>query len=104
MPDLKSMKLDKSEKECCEPSSDKQEYPWGLTIRLDNESLKKLGITDLPGVGEEMFLSAKVEVTEVSEHSRADGKEPMKGVSLQITDMGLEGANTDKAKKLYGED
>ena len=105
MPDLKSMKLSKADKEESSEkiAENKPEYPWGLSIHLDNESLKKLGITELPKTETEMFLSAKVTVTAVSSNDRAGQEEPDRSITLQITEMGLESANTDKAQKLYGD-
>lgn len=105
MPELKSMKLSKKEqKEGSEVATERPEYAYGLSINLDNESLEKLGITELPKTKTEMFLSAKVEVSSVSEHDSADQKEPNRSVTLQITEMGLANADTDKAQKLYGDD
>lgn len=65
-------------------------YPWGLEIRLDNDSLTKLGITaeSLPAVSSSLMLTAKVDVTEVSSEQRA-GQGPELEVKLQITDMAL---------------
>lgn len=104
--DLKSMKLTPSEaKQESEISDDRPEFPFGLSLRLDNESLGKLGMDKLPEVGSELELVAKVEVTEVSEHTRSD-KETVKGLSLQITDMNLFRRESKKksAAVLYGGD
>lgn len=62
-------------------------YPGGLTLTLDNESLKKLAMS-LPQVGETFTLEGVVEVIAVSKDSRQieDGKT----VTLQITHLGLE--------------
>lgn len=83
--------------------ADAPEYPYGLCISLDDEALKKLGISELPQIGQVMSLAARVEV------KSASGYKTMKGdienrVELQITDMqlGSELAHSDPANKLYG--
>lgn len=88
-------------------ATEKPKYPYGLELRLDNESLTKLGITTLPKVGMKLRLEAKVFVESVSEEERADGK-PNRHVGLQITDMALGENPGDKSKRhaqtLYGKD
>jgi len=94
---LKSMKLFKDAKKRerksmqCSPS-DGPEFPRGLSISLDNESLKTLGIdTKSLSTGEVLVISAKTKITDISEHSREGGKDH-KNVSLQITHMELASA------------
>jgi len=73
--------------DCC--AADRPEYPYGLCINLDRESLEKLGITALPAVGDQLQLTALVTVQSVSEYERQEeGKS--RDVSLQITDMALD--------------
>ena len=65
-------------------------YPWGLTLRLESEALKKLGMsTGDFTVGEEMTLAATVEITGV-EKSESEGAK-RETVSLQITALDLAG-------------
>lgn len=84
---------------------ERDDYPWGLRITLNNETLKKLGIP-LPKVGGEMLLCGKVKVLSTS--TREDGEETNSSVDLQITDIGLmdESAMPQKsaAATLYGSD
>jgi len=105
MADLKSMKITKSQQEkATKPSMmEYPQYPYGLSIRLDNDSLKKLGIKELPEVGEKMTVIAKVEVTSASQNKSTGGDS--KNVELQITDMCLEdeGDAKEASKELYGE-
>jgi hypothetical protein len=63
------------------------QYPYGLTISLDNDAIKKLAIGELPNVGKQMVLNAQVEVIAVSKDSGQieDGRR----VELQITAMEL---------------
>lgn len=90
---LVSMKLDKAaQKKMMEPSlaeGDRPLYPWGLSINLDTDALAKLGIADLPEVGESYMLVAMVDVTNVSSNESEGGKN--RSVGLQITDCCLEG-------------
>lgn len=77
------------------------EYPYGLTICLDDDMLKKLGIAGMPAVGTPMTLTAKVEVCSASQYSTV-GKDTEQNVSLQITDMSLEGdSGPSVADRLY---
>lgn len=76
-------------------------YPWGLQIRLEDEELKKLGVTDLPQVGGEMHLAVIAKVTGVSENTMADGDYDC-CVTLQITMMQVvmqESAEEEKGEK-----
>jgi len=61
-------------------------YPWGLEIRLEKDELEKLGITDLPGVGDEFHIMAVGRVTSVSQAYREDTDES-KCVSIQLCMM-----------------
>ena len=69
--------------------ADDGQYPYGLQIRLDNESLKRLGIGEgnLPQVGQRFAISGLAEVVEVS---KEDGQTE-KGycVELQIQQIEL---------------
>lgn len=95
---LVSMKLDKAEqKKMMEPSlaeGDRPLYPWGLSISLDSDALDKLGLAQLPDVGESYMLVAMVDVTNVSSNESEGGKS--RSVGLQITDLCLE----DEAKNV----
>jgi hypothetical protein len=84
--------------------SDLPEYPYGLTVCLDKDSLDKLGITDLPPVGTRMQLTALVEVCSVSQYQNQSGTDS--NLSLQITDMELAASNSEPkplANRIYGE-
>jgi hypothetical protein len=91
------------EADCCAPSSDGgPAYPWGLSIYLDNETLAKLGITQLPDVGSKLTLTALVEVSSNSQRQTQEGKTV--NMDLQITDMELapHQAGPSAATVLYG--
>lgn len=86
--------------ECC--MVDEPEYPYGLRIELRNDSLAKLGITELPKVGSRMTLTAIVEVCGTSTCESRSGEDL--SLDLQITDMSLgTDEKKDAASILYGE-
>lgn len=103
---LINMQMSKEEaKEYSQPTElDAPQYPYGLCIDLNDDSLEKLGLTQLPTVGSEMMIQAKVVVTSVSSN-QTQGGEAEARASLQITDMELVGKDTSKsaASKLYGD-
>lgn len=72
----------------CTPDGEPPMYPYGLSLSLGDESLKKLGMDGLPPVGTIMTLTARVKVDNVSVHQQADG-DAEKHIGLQITDMEL---------------
>jgi hypothetical protein len=96
-----SMKNDpKSEKEgqdaCC-TNGEQPLYPYGLSLSLCDESMKKLGLSfDKLAIGQKLNLSAIVEVTSVSAYKEQEGTEA--SACLQITDMELQAA-ADKTRE-----
>lgn len=83
---------------------DLPQYPYGLSICLDDDILAKLGITELPPVGTVMQLTALVEVCSISQYENQDGAD--KSMNLQITDMELangNGAPKPIANRIYGD-
>lgn len=87
--------------------SDAPEYPYGLRISLDSESLKKLGITDLPALDSEHKLVALVCVVGTSQHESQGSDEPHRSVELQIEQMTLKPASEEPgertaADRMYG--
>lgn len=85
---LVSMKLDKAEqKKEADIAYDPPEYPWGLSVELNDDALDKLGITDLPDVGDTMTLTARVCVTTVSSNATESGES--RRMSLQIEALAL---------------
>lgn len=80
--------------------SDEPMYPYGLRLCLDSDVVKALGLSELPPVGKQMKMLAKVEVCSASV---TDTKEYGKKMymDLQIVEMELEKEKEDPAKKLY---
>jgi len=86
-----SMKMDPQEAQadaCCAPCDpgDAPLYPYGLSLSLNDEVMRKLGIP-LPDVNVKYTLVANVEVCSASKTDTQDGSELY--CSLQITDMQL---------------
>lgn len=71
--------------------ADAPKYPYGLTLCLNDDSLKKLGM-GAPAVGAEMRVIARAKVTSVSAREEQDGG-MCRNVDLQITDMEVSPAN-----------
>lgn len=89
---LVSMKRSKKErnreqKEMDATSPSMEEYPYGLSLHLDNDSLDKLGIGQLPKVGKKFRLHAECEVKSASLHER-NGKRN-RDLTLQVTRLAL---------------
>lgn len=63
-------------------------YPWGLCIDLNDETLAKLGITELPASGSQMMLAASVIVNSTGQEDRLGGEKEIR-MTLQITAMAL---------------
>lgn len=97
-----------AEDRCMAAPGDGPDYPWGLCLNLGKNELDKLGIDDLPSVGDEFHIYAVCKVTRVSQ-SASEGGEDSKGVELQVTAMGAMQGDDAKptgfqkaASKLYG--
>jgi len=83
---------------------DRPEYPYGLSIDLDDGSMEKLNITALPKVGTEMMITAKCVVRSVSSN-QYEGSDAESRMCLQITDMSVgqteNATNDNRANMLY---
>ena len=74
-----------SEAMCVGPSDSYDSYPYVLELRLDDETMKKLGL-DLPVVGGMMTITAKVKVESAESRDTTEGG-PKLSCRLQITKM-----------------
>lgn len=103
---LVNMKMSKKEaKDTIGPVSTKEalanapRYPYGLEIRLDTETLKKLGINlDDYKLGETCVIEARAQITDKGEHQRLGGEERI-NLELQITDLAIGADKKEKKKK-----
>ncbi len=82
-----------------EPSKD--EYPYGLRISLQKSELVKLGMKNLPKVGDEFQIEAKAKVVSVRASDHAEYGDDA-SCELQITDLALDNDDEPASKKLYG--
>lgn len=87
-------------------SDKKPMYGYGTRLTLEDAELKKLGVDELPEVGDEFHIAAVGEVIAVRNNAFEDGREE-KCVEVQITHMGAihEDAEEDDRKPgevLYG--
>ncbi len=81
---LVSMKRTKKDKkrENTDHAIGENSFPFGLTVSLDDESLTKLGIKDLPAVGTEMIVVGVGKVESVSKSSNE--RRVSRNVSIQL--------------------
>jgi len=81
------------------------EYPYGLRLTLDTDTLAKLGMSELPAIDSEFKLMALCCVVAVRQDERAG--ETSRSVDLQIEQMALVPAeeeddeSEDDAARMY---
>lgn len=102
MKDMVHMQMDKKQVEPKEGhSEDEQQYPYGLQLNLDKDSMEKLGMKEMPKMGQTMMMQGKAIVTNMHE------SEGHKSIGLQITHMGMmdeEKPKKSDAEVLYGKE
>lgn len=101
--DMKMPKRDPEKEVAPSIATDAPQYPWGLSLHLDDDCLKKLGIEKLPDAGDELQLQAVVKVESVEQSDMAGGKK-RRSMRLQITKcaLGEEKPNAaDQAKVIF---
>lgn len=87
---MKMASMEKSQesmKDCAPVSCESEKYPYGLRIHLNNECLEKLGIKELPKVGDKFMIQAVAIVSDVHGSQMRDG-DVDKSMGLQICEMG----------------
>ena len=65
-------------------------YPHGLSIRLDHEGMKKLGMKKMPKIGSKHKIMAHAHVSSVRESHDMHSKNPDRSLEMQITHMAME--------------
>jgi len=97
---LVDMKLTKKESKA-EVATDSKgpRYPYGLSISLDDESLKKLGFDSLPDVNDQFIVVGVGPVTSVRQSQDEDGADRSFSIQLEKLEVGpaVAGAATDTA-------
>lgn len=102
--DLKRTKQDKKQDKANMPSSIGQEdYPYGTRVRLGDEELDKLGIDELPQVGDGMHVHGHGHVTSVSEDHHEGGKK-RRHVEIQLKHMQVEPGEHKQKGRVGGKD
>lgn len=85
---MRSMAQSKSESNMASPMVASKDsgprYPFGLEISLDDASLKKLGIAELPEVGSYVKIRAEACVTSVSSNESNRSKNGPRDVSRNV--------------------
>lgn len=82
--------------------SEGPKYPYGTSLDFNDETLKKLGITKLPGIGEEVAITAIGKVTRISAYEEQGGAEQCLGIQLTAMDVNIPSQVQSAADKLYG--
>lgn len=81
------------------------EYPYGLNLYLDEESLTKLGIAELPAIDSELRVEALACVVNISQQESQGSDKPQRSINLQIEKLALtsarEEAGESTAQRLY---
>ena len=92
--DLKLTKKERKDTAEVPSSTGTSSYPWGLEVRLETESINKLGL-DIQSfkIGEKVRIEADTEVIEISNNMSEDGNR--KTIRMQIQGLGL---NKGKSK------
>lgn len=86
---LVSMKLTEADRGTVgRPSIEQPDYPYGLSLRFEKPELKKLGIKQLPQVGDEFEIIARGRVSQVYE-SQSEGNREDRSIQIQITDLAV---------------
>ncbi len=78
--------------------ADAPEYPYGLRISLDSESLAKIGITELPAIDAEFKITALACVVSVSQYESQGTDKSNRSVDLQIEMMELSPAKEESGE------
>ncbi len=103
MAQLVSLEMTKKEQKARDRSFDADEgprFPFGTMLHLEDETVTKLGAEDLEA-GQAVVVSARATVSSVNSSDDERGKRT--SVSLQLTEMAVEGerSNSDRAKAMF---
>lgn len=102
---LKDMKYSKSQSKKMEapaPVNLKEDYPYGLKLELDKDSMKKLGL-DLSNINikDNVDIVAKGHICDMSMHEGQYGGH--KSLGIQITKLDVKPSKKSKANKTVSE-
>lgn len=86
--DLKRTKSEKKSEKAITAPGGGEDYPYGTRLRLGDEELDKMGIDELPQVGDGTHIHGHGHVTSVSEDHHEGGKK-RRHVEIQIKHLQL---------------
>ena len=87
--------------EGCTSMTEEPSYPYGTSLRLENDMIESLGIGDLQ-VGQEVMVRGVAVVTATSNYDDGEGVE--KCVNLQFTLIeATPDSASDRVSRMYGE-
>lgn len=82
--------------------SEAPKYAYGTSLDLNSDTLAKLGITKLPGVGEEVAITAVGKVTRISAYEEQGGSEQCRGIQITMMEIDIPSqVPATAARKLY---
>jgi len=95
MVNLKRPKRTKKElkEEAMQVETEQDRYPWGTRLDFHEDEIDKIGTLQGMEGGEEIVIRAKGKVIQVSTIMR-EGSKKREHVEIQITDIGIEDANS----------
>ena len=104
---LKDMKIERKEvdeaKDTVLGSSD-MDYPYGLSLNLDEETIQKLGMEKMPSPGNDVYIMAKASVESASITKESDKQN--RSLRLQIKKLNIsdssEGMNVEEESERVG--
>jgi len=85
--------------------SDSPRYPYGLKIHFDEKSFKKLGLSEVPKVGDKYMILAYAEVCDMHQNKK-EGDEMHLSMGMQLTEVEVkkkEKESKTTEQQLYGE-
>lgn len=95
----KLVDLKRSKKERKDNSTPKHigedDYPYGLTVHLDHDTLTKLGVHTLPKAGSKVKLQAHAHVKSTEDRTE-DGGKRRRSMSLELRHMAIEGGGAGR--------
>jgi hypothetical protein len=83
---LKITKRERTKLDVPEVASPRDEYPYGMRLHLDNETMKKLDMR-LPNVGDRFHIVAVGRVRSASENKHASGTNRDADIQIEKIDL-----------------
>jgi len=104
MKDLALTSAEAKETMLCSNPGDAPKYPYGTALDLNDDTLKKLGISKLPEIGEEVAITAVAKVTRLSAYEEQDGPEQCLGLQITMMEVNIPSQVMTASGKLYRKD